>query len=62
MPKVVNKDFMEKEIEISEAKLGDQFAVFLNHKGEVYTFGENFDNQLGIDQSTVNFREKMQKV
>lgn len=39
---------MDKEISFIDCKLGDEFGVFLTSKGEVYTFGENFDNQLGV--------------
>ena len=53
---------MEKETSFIDCKLGDEFGVFLTSKGEVYTFGENFDNQLGVEISTISFREKLQKV
>jgi hypothetical protein len=30
-----------------DGQIGDEFAMFLNSKGEIIVFGENIDNQLG---------------
>jgi alpha-tubulin suppressor-like RCC1 family protein len=38
-------------------KIGDEFIALLNVKGEVFTFGENFDNQLGLDSDNVIFKQ-----
>lgn len=44
------------------AKAGDQFVALLTVKGEVYTFGENIDNQLGTQSQSISFRANLEKV
>ena len=43
-------------------KVGDEFIVLLSIKGEVYSLGENIDNQLGCDNDNVTFRPHLQKM
>lgn len=38
-------------------KIGDEFIALLTVKGEVFTFGANFDNQLGTENDNVVCRQ-----
>lgn len=51
-----------EEERFADVKLGDEFIVLLSVKGEVYSFGENIDNQLGCDNDNVTFRPQPQKM
>ncbi|MEG2310572.1 MAG: hypothetical protein RSB76_01130, partial [Clostridia bacterium] len=56
-PSIKNMNwFKDRNIEIADIKIGEEFAVFLTKTGDVYTIGDNSSGQLGIG-SRVNSLE-----
>ena len=51
-----------EEDRFESAQVGDEFVVLLTRKGEVYSFGENIDNQLGCASEQAGFRLEPEKV
>lgn len=44
-----------EEDRFAEVHLGDEFVVLLSVKGEVFSFGENFENQLGKNSNEIPY-------
>lgn len=52
----------QEEERYAEVRVGDEFIAVLTVKGEVLTFGENIDNQLGADADNPSFRASLERV
>ena len=51
-----------EEDRFAEAVVGDEFILLLSVKGQVFSFGENFDNQLGASTDEIPFHQQPTKV